>query len=431
LSTVAHPSAESTRAAATRVAAALRTETGLARLALGVGALHVVDDNFLQPEAGTSAADHLWGGLVQVGLFVLFAWAYPRLRAGVRATLAIFVGIFMATMGIEAVNYMRESSLSGDDYTGLLTIPAGLFLAGIGFATLWRTRKNGNAIRRYVRRALLAVGLLLGAFFISYPLSESYVVTHTGRAFVPPVTLGTAYEDVSFTTGDGLRLQGWYVPSKNGAVVISFPGRKGPQKPARMLSRHGYGVLLFDRRGEGESEGDPNLLGWQGTRDIEAAVAYLKTRPEVDAERIGGLGLSVGGEMMLQEAAETDGLKAVVSEGAGVRSVREAVQVNGAEKLIFSWLFGVTTIGTTVFTSNLPPRSLTDLSGEITEPTLFIHATPGGGGETLTEEYYEAAKGPKEYWAAPGGHTGAIDAAPEEYERRVVGFFDRTIGDRR
>ena len=246
---------------------------------------------------------------------------------------------------------------------------------------------------------------------------------------MPPVTLGTAYEDVSFTTGDGLRLVGWYVPSKNGAAVISFPGRKGPQKPARMLARHGYGVLLFDRRGEGESEGDPNLLGWQGTRDIEAAVAYLKTRPEVDDDRIGGLGLSVGGEMMLQEAAETDGLKAVVSEGAGVRSVREAVHVNGAEKVIFSWLFGVTTVGTTVFTSNLPPRSLTDLSAEITEPVLFIHATPGQGGEALTEKYYEAAKGPKKYWPAPGGHTGAIDAAPEEYERRVVGFFDRWLLD--
>jgi uncharacterized protein len=424
---VAHPSVESRRAAATRVAVALGTETGLARIALGLGALHAADDNFLQPETGTSAGDHLWGGLVQVLLFVLFAWAYPRLRAGVRATLAILVGIFTATMGIEAVNYLRESSLSGDDYTGLLTIPAGLLLVGVGLVTLWRTRKNGRPIRRYVRRALLAVGLLFGALFIVYPVSESYVVTHTGRAFVPPPNLGTAYEDVAFTTGDGLRLVGWYVPSKNGAAVISFPGRKGPQKPARLLARHGYGVLLFDRRGEGESEGDPNLLGWQGTRDIEAAVAYLEARPDVDGDRIGGLGLSVGGEMMLQEAAETDGLKAVVSEGAGIRSVREAVHVDGADKAIYSWLFGFTTIGTTVFTSNLPPRSLTDLSGEITEPVLFIHATPGAGGEMLTKKYYEAAKGPKEYWAAPGGHTGAIDAAPAEYERRVVGFFDREL----
>jgi poly(3-hydroxybutyrate) depolymerase len=429
MSTVAHPSAEP-RSAAAKAVAAVRTETGLARAALGVGALHVVDDNFLQPESGTSAGDHLWGGLAQVALFVLFAWAYPRLRAGVRATLAIFVGIFTVTLGFEAVNYLRESGLSGDDYTGLLTIPAGLLLVGIGLVTLWRTRKNGKPIRRYVRRAVLALGLLLGAYFIVYPLSESYVITHTGRAFVPPVNLGTAYEDVSFTTNDGLRLEGWYVPSKNGAAVISFPGRKGPQKPARMLARHGYGVLLIDRRGEGESNGDPNLLGWQGTRDLEAAVAYLETRPDVDDNRIGGVGLSVGGEMMLQEAAETDGLNAVVSEGAGIRSIREAVHVDGAEKLVYSWLFGLTTVGTAVFTSNLPPRSLTDLSAEITEPVLFIHATPGQGGETLTEKYYEAAAGPKEYWSAPGGHTGAIDAAPEEYERRVVAFFDRwLLGD--
>jgi len=79
MSAVAHPASE------TRVMAALATETGLARIALGVGALHVVDDNFLQPNTGTSAADHLWGGLVQVAVFVLFAWAYPRLLAGLRA----------------------------------------------------------------------------------------------------------------------------------------------------------------------------------------------------------------------------------------------------------------------------------------------------------------------------------------------------------
>jgi dienelactone hydrolase len=160
---------------------------------------------------------------------------------------------------------------------------------------------------------------------------------------------------------------------------------------------------------------------------LEAAVAYLEARPDVEGDRIGGVGLSVGGEMMLQEAAETDGLKAVVSEGAGIRSLREAIHVDGAEKAVVSWLFGLNTIGTAVFTSNLPPRSLTDLSAEITEPVLFIHATPGMGGEALTEKYYEAAKGPKEYWAAEGGHTGAIDAEPEEYERRVVGFFDRTL----
>jgi fermentation-respiration switch protein FrsA (DUF1100 family) len=429
MSTVAHPSVESKKAAATQVAAAPLTETGLARVAFGIGVLHVVDDNFLQPQPGTSAVDHLPGGLIQAGLFVLFAWAYPRLRAGARATLALGVGVFMVIMGAgEAGYYLRESGLSGDDYTGLLMIPAGFLLVGIGFVTVWRSRKGGRLIWRYARRALVAVGLLVGAYFVIYPLGESYVVTHAGRAYVPAPQLGTAFREVLFTTPDGLRLEGWYVPSKNGAAVISFPGRKGPQKPAKLLAQHGYGVLLFDRRGEGKSEGDPNLLGWEGTRDIEAAIAFLKAQPDVDDERIGGLGLSVGGEMMLQEAAENQDLRAVVSEGAGIRSVREAVHLDGPAKVIATWAFGLVTLGTTVWTSNLPPPDLADLSAKIRQPALFIHATPGQGGETLTEQFSEAAKGPKEYWAAPGGHTGAIDAAPQEYERRVLGFFDRTLG---
>jgi fermentation-respiration switch protein FrsA (DUF1100 family) len=428
MSAAAHPSVESRKAAATRVAAAALTDTGLARIAFAVGAVHVVDDNFLQPQPGTSAGDHLVGGLIQTALFVLCAWAYPRLRAGARATLALGVGVFMIVMGAsEAGYYMRESGLSGDDYTGILMIPAGLLLVGIGFVTFWRSRKGGRLVWRYARRVLIAFGLLVGAYFVIYPLGESYAITHAARAYVPEPQLGTAFQEISFTTPDGLQLEGWYVPSKNGAAVISFPGRRGPRKPAKLLARHGYGVLLFDRRGEGESEGDPNLLGWEGTRDIEGAIAFLKTRPEVDDAKIGGLGLSVGGEMMLQEAAENDELKAVVSEGAGVRSVREAVHMDGPAKVVGSWAFGIVTLGTAIWTSNLPPRSLMDLSAEIKQPALFIHATPGQGGETLTERYYEAAKGPKEYWAAPGGHTGAIDAAPAEYERRVVRFFDRSL----
>ena len=431
MSTVAHPSAESRRAAATRLAAALLTETGLARIALGIGALHVVDDNFLQPQPGTSAGDHLVGGLIQTAFFVSFAWAYPRHRPGLRGTLAIFVGLFMVVMGAgEAGYYTRENGPSGDDYTGLLAIPAGLLLGGVGVFTLWRSRKGGRPIWRYARRAALTLAFLIGLYVVLYPFAESYVLTHAARAYVPTPQLGATFEEVSFTTSDGLQLQGWYVPSKNGAAVISFPGRKGPQKPARLLARHGYGVLLFDRRGEGESEGDPNTLGWVGNRDVKAAIAFLQARPDVDGDRIGALGLSVGGEVLLQTAAETDELKAVVSEGAGMRSVREAVHLSGTDKIVATPVFAIVTAGTAVFASDLPPRGLTDLSAEITQPVLFIHATPGQGGETLTEKYYDAAKGPKEYWAAPGGHTGAIDAAPEEYERRLVGFFDRTLLDK-
>ena len=64
-----------------------------------------------------------------------------------------------------------------------------------------------------------------------------------------------------------------------------------------MLARHGYGVLIFDRRGEGESDGDPNPYAWNdGERDLLAAIDFLKRRPDVEPDRIGGIGLSVGGE---------------------------------------------------------------------------------------------------------------------------------------
>jgi uncharacterized protein len=426
MTTTTKPLTTSSRAA--HLGAALRTETGLARLALGIATLHVVDDNFLQPQPGTSAADHLVGGLVQAGLFLLFAWAYPRLRPGLRGTLAIFVGLFTVIMGVgEAGYYTRENGPSGDDFTGLLTIPAGFLLIGVGLVTLWRSRKGGSVIRRYVRRALLAFAFLLGAYLVVYPVSESYVVTHAARAHVPAAELGTPYEDVSFTTSDGLQLEGWYVPTKNGATVIVIPGRKGPQKPAKMLARHGYGVLLYDRRGEAESEGDPNGFGWAGTRDVDAAIAFLRGRPEVDQSRIGGLGLSVGGEVLLQAAAETDHLKAVVSEGAGFRSVREAVDLPGSARFIAVPILALSTASTAIFTNDLPPRGLEELSSEIHVPVFFIYASSGQGGENLNPIYYEAANQPKEIWSVDSGHTGAIDAEPQEYERRVVAFLDSAL----
>jgi dienelactone hydrolase len=52
------------------------------------------------------------------------------------------------------------------------------------------------------------------------------------------------------------------------------------------------------------SEGEPDSWGWGGTKDVKAAVAYLERRPDVEPGRIGGLGLSVGGEMMLEAAAD-------------------------------------------------------------------------------------------------------------------------------
>jgi uncharacterized protein len=409
-------------------------ETTLAVAALAVIAVHVLDDNFLQPQPGTSAGDHLVSGFVPTAVLLGTAAAYPQLRAGLRATFALTLGILGIVIGVgEAGYYSLEVGPSGDDYTGLLAIPAGALLVGVGAATLWRTRRRGESLRRrYLRRLLLLLGAAIVFLFFVFPLSLSYVFTHVARVKVPAAKLGAPHEPVAFTTSDGLTLKGWYVPSRNGAAVVAFPGRKGPQKPARMLVRHGYGVLLFDRRGEGESDGDPNAFGWAMDRDLKAAAAFLRHRADVDPNRIGGIGLSVGGEMLIQTAAESTAFKAVVSEGAGARSLRENLEKPRrlSELSALGVSLGLTT-GVALFSNHLPPPNLKELSARIAPRSVFfIYALHGTGGEEkqLNPKYYAAAGAPKQIWEIPeAAHTGGIDARPQEYERRVVGFFDDAL----
>jgi len=397
---------------------------------IGLIALHVLDDNFLQPEPGTSAADHLVSGLLPLAALFALAWFYPRLRAGARASFTLAVGMLGIAIGAgEAVYYALKVGASGDDYTGFLALVAGVVLVGLGAVTLWRTRRTDDGhVRRYGRRLLLVAGGLVAFYVLVMPMAISYVFTHAARAVVPPAKLGAAYENVSFKTSDGLELNGWYVPSKNGAAVVVFPGRSGPQRQARMLVRHGYGALVFDRRGEATSDGAPNVFGWEFDKDLEAASAFLQRRPDVDAHKIGGIGLSVGGEALLQTAAGSKAYDAVISEGAGVRSIREMLMLKASGIWHFVPSMTVITASTAIFSNTLPPPNLEDLSRRIKTPVFFIYAGHGQGGENLNPRFYAAAHEPKTLWKIPEGeHTGGIEARPQEYERRVVGFFDENL----
>ena len=401
------------------------------RIALSLIALRIVDSNFLQPAPGTGPTDHLVSGLVPLALLGLVAYAYPRLRrGGAQGVLALATGLFGVTIGVDAVHYARELGLSADDVTGFLSIPAGLTLMGLGALDLWRSRRADRW--RYPRRVLYVAGLYLGVGIFVVPVGMGYVGTKVATAGVPANHLGVAYEDVKFETEDGLELEGWYIPSKNGAAVISFPGRNGPQRQARMLARHGYGVLVFDRRGEGRSEGEPNIFGWGGDEDIKAAIRYLKTRADVDPNRIGGIGLSVGGELMLEAAAETTELRAVVSDGAGARTAREALDTEGTSttyKLLSGISNGLKDVTMTIATGRTPPKHLKDLVGRIAPRPLLLIADPeSDNGEKLNRLYYRHAKQPKALWEIPGaGHVNGAVSRKAAYEKRIVSFFDQAL----
>jgi fermentation-respiration switch protein FrsA (DUF1100 family) len=406
------------------------TELRLAVASIGLVGLHVADDNFLQPEPGMSAVDHLPGGLALLALVAAGAWAYPRVRAGAHAAIALLLGFLGVLAGTEAVYYTVADAPSGDDFTGFLSLLAGFVLLGIGIRTLWRSRRTDDSRRRrYLRRGLISVGVLALTANVLFPVSIAYVVTHTARAVVPTPNLGAAHEDVSFTTSDGLRLEGWFVPSRNGATVIAFPGRSGPQKHARMLVANGYGVLLFDRRGEGASEGDPNTFGWVGDRDLHAATAYLRSRPDVDPDRIGGIGLSVGGEMLIHAAAHSDAFKAIVAEGASGQSIRDQFVNTSTLDAILG--YSAVTAATALFTSTMPPPTLkSDVAKLAPTAAYFVYGENGQGGseEKPNKLLYSSAHAPKQIWEVPNGqHIAGITTEPAEYERRVIGFFDSAL----
>jgi len=337
------------------------------------------------------------------------------------------LGVLALEAAALAIADARAVGARGEDWTGFVLLPTGVVLLGLAIALLWRSRKPGRL--RHLRRGAIALGTVLSAYWLLAPLAIAILATHRPRAEVASIDLGRRpYEEVTIRTADGLDLAGSYVPSRNGAAVISYPTRQGKLPHARILVRHGYGVLLLDARGYDGSEGDPNLFGWDGDEDINAAVSWLQRRPDVQDGRIGGIGFSVGGEVLIDAAATNSGLRAIVSEGAGVRSVREHL-LRGFRGWFSLPEAALQTTALAVMSSSAPPPSLDDLVARVApRPVFLIYAGRGAGGEELNPVYYRAASAPKTIWRIPeAGHVGGLEARPREYERRVTRFFDDSL----
>ena len=296
-----------------------RGGVGLFRLGVALIALHVIDDSFLQPQRGTSAADHLVSGLVPLAALG---------ARGVGATRACAAAPRRARADARRVRPRRAAarpsttaarSASGDDYSGLLAIPAGLLLLGLGVSTLWRTRRMDRW--RSLRRPLLGVAGLIVFLFGVLPVGMSYVNVHVGRAVVPAPHLGAPHENVTLTTSDGLKLQGLVRPVAQRRRRDRLPGPQGPAaahadaRPPRLRRA----AARPPRRGRERGRADVVGLG-RRARPARPRSRSCSSAPDVDRGRIGGLGLSVGGELMIEAAASTPG-----AEGRRVRGRRHAI----------------------------------------------------------------------------------------------------------
>ena len=125
--------------------------------------------------------------------------------------------------------------------------------------------------------------------------------------------------------------------------------------------------------------------------------------------RIGGIGFSVGGEMMLQAAASTPG-----SVPSSPRRRRPLCPRTCSDAAAGSRSEAAVETAAVAVRAKRPPPSLTDLVPRIApRPLLLIYAGQGGGGEELNPDYYDAASTPKTLWEIPeAGHVGGYQARP-------------------
>ena len=299
-------------------------------------------------------------------------------------------------------------------------------------------------MRRWLKIALVVVAVVLIAAavrigFIARAQAHTLITNPIETRHLPgrtPANYGLPFEDVGVTTPDGLALVGWYVPSTNGAVVIAQHGYKADRgemlNEAEMLHRHGYGVLLSSIRAHDLSEGSLITFGHQELQDLETWLRYVQTRKNASRGRIGYLGNSFGGTLGIQLAASHPEIAAVVASSP------------------FSSLHD--TIATSVrFFTGLPPFPFATLITYFAEREAHFSAADidakkwiakisprpillmSGGGDVVISKssgqlLFDAAGEPKELWYEPKvGHAAFDTALPEEYERRVSAFFDKSL----
>lgn len=257
---------------------------------------------------------------------------------------------------------------------------------------------------------------------------------HPPRAQVEPAgpeLHGLSVRDVSFATVDGARLEGWHIPSRNGASVALFHGygnsRNQMEPEAAILARRGYGVLLLDSRAHGNSGGSRTTYGDLERNDVRAAIDFLASQADTQPGQLGLLGFSAGASPLAAVAAKDPRVAAVVLEGA----VTSAADFSEDEAGGWAWLkapIAISAMRTNGIdfdairpidaVAELSPKALLVVHGK--EDPLIPLERPTA--------LYAAARQPKQLLLVAGaGHGGFAAAQPETYPRALLAFFDQHL----
>ncbi len=186
----------------------------------------------------------------------------------------VAAGAVMVAVGAGFLPFVAKDAGSPQALTGVVALIAGVALLVAGTVT----RMRGRSRTRWVGGALGSVVIVgLVAFVVGPAVAATNVPRPATGA--TPGSRGLAYSSVAVRTADGVDLAGWYLPSSNGAAVVLLHGagstRSNVLDEAEVLARNGFGVLMIDARGHGESGGRAMDFGWHGDADVAAATAFL------------------------------------------------------------------------------------------------------------------------------------------------------------
>jgi len=298
---------------------------------------------------------------------------------------------------------------------------------------LWRWRLNRVLLASVAAVALLLVGVLGIGWIASeraiHPASCQY---EKGLADFPNLH---PYQ-VSFASRTRTRIASWFFPGERRATILLSHGYGDNQIQmlpyADFLVRQGFSVLTYDMRNRGRSGGDAVTLGALEAPDILSAVDYLTTRPDVDPDRIGAMGLSLGASATILAAASDSRIKAVVDD-SGFSDAPAAIRSSfqhfiGLPPFPFAPLtVALVRLRTGIDVNRIRP---VDVIARISpRPLLIVHCL---NDKTLppdnSERNFAAAQEPKHLWLISAcGHTDGLATAGPEYERYVGGFFQEGL----
>ena len=283
----------------------------------------------------------------------------------------------------------------------------------------------------------LWIAILVIALLIIFPVLAGYIfssiVLHPHRQPVvhTPQEYGMGYEDVEFTSTDGLHLKGWFIPAEgvaDRAIILTHPfpfNRHGfiarnqgfPPlctidvdllKTAQSLHQAGFPVLMFDFRNHGESASGTTGIGLNEYQDVLGALAYLARRPDLHNLQIGFTSFCMGANSTI----------IALSKGAErVQNVKFLVAIQPVSPDVFvrQYLRAVYT-PLSVFLANIVDRIIQWRGGyalkamsplpfakDLQVPTLYVQA-PADRWTTVadTQSFYDATPGEKEIWWIEG-----------------------------